>query len=53
MLSLRHQSSPHTLIVIEDNLMAFLDCIGDLLASTLITKVQALQYGPHKNGAST
>ena len=42
------------LIDAEDKLMGFLDAVGDMLASTLITleKVQVLQYGPHKNGAA-
>ena len=36
----------------EDKLMAFLDSIGDLLTSTLVTleKVRVLQYGSHRNG---
>ncbi len=36
----------------EEKLRAFLDAIGDMVTSTLVTleKVQVLQYGPTRNG---
>lgn len=38
----------------EDRLGAFLDAIGDMVTSTLVTleKVQVLQYGPVRNDRS-
>jgi len=40
------------IVDVEEKLRSFLDAIGDLVTSTLVTleKVQVLQYGPHRNG---